>query len=132
MLEKRVPSCVRSSGGTFHQLLQDLCLDDGHFQQHLRLTRGQFDHLLARTSAMQDLSPDEFFGAYISELVSAPLRHHVPFKVRPPPPYHLNEKSGYHMKSRERNRIFGWAGICGFQTTSGEVVKSGGVLEVEF
>ena len=37
--------------GEFHHLLQELRLDAGRFQRYFRLTRGQFDELLARVGA---------------------------------------------------------------------------------
>ncbi len=38
----------RTQLGEFHQLLQELRLDDGHFQLYFRLSRSQFDDLLSR------------------------------------------------------------------------------------
>ncbi|XP_059894370.1 uncharacterized protein LOC132447556 [Gadus macrocephalus] len=37
--------------GEFHHLLQELRLDDGRFQRYFRLSRAQFDDLLARVGA---------------------------------------------------------------------------------
>ncbi len=37
----------RTQLGEFHQLLQELCLDDGRFQRYFRLSRSQFDDLLS-------------------------------------------------------------------------------------
>ena len=37
--------------GEFHHLLQELHLDDGRFQRYFRLSRAQFDDLLARVGA---------------------------------------------------------------------------------
>ncbi|XP_074537109.1 uncharacterized protein LOC141798997 [Halichoeres trimaculatus] len=41
----------RLQHGEFHHLVQELRLDDGRFQRYFRLTRAQFDVLLARVGA---------------------------------------------------------------------------------
>ena len=41
----------RSKLGEFHQLLQELRLDDGRFQTYFQLTGAMFDDLLARVGA---------------------------------------------------------------------------------
>ena len=41
----------RSQLGEFHQLLQELRLDDGRFQTYFQLTGAMFDDLLARVGA---------------------------------------------------------------------------------
>ncbi len=46
--------------GEFNQLLQELRLDDGHFQRYFRLSRSQFDDLLSRVSGRISLQDTNY------------------------------------------------------------------------
>ncbi len=50
----------RTQLGEFHQLLQELRLDDGHFQLYFRLSRSQFDDLLSHVGGRISLQDTNY------------------------------------------------------------------------
>ncbi|XP_067270790.1 uncharacterized protein [Pseudorasbora parva] len=50
----------RTQLGKFHQLLQELRLDDGRFQRYFRLSRSQFDDLLSRVGGRISLQDTNY------------------------------------------------------------------------
>ncbi len=50
----------RTQLGEFHQLLQELRLDDDRFQRYFRLSRSQFDDLLSRVGGRISLQDTNY------------------------------------------------------------------------